>query len=94
MKIITAHDLRSGEVLYRAKAGAWTAHLIEAAPFEDEQADAELAKAKAEDTIVTNAYLVSIEGPGRPAQREFLREIIRATGPTVRADLGKQAQGG
>jgi Protein of unknown function (DUF2849) len=92
MKIITAHDLRSGEVLYRAKGGAWAAHIAEALAIDDEHADAELASARAEATIVTNAYLVAIDGPGRPAKREYLRESIRASGPTVRADLGKQAE--
>jgi sulfite reductase (NADPH) hemoprotein beta-component len=94
MKIVTAHILRTGEVVYRGKNGAWTPHLAEAAPFDDEHANDELAKAKNEATHVTNVYLVGIEGPGRPAHREYLRESIRAQGPSVRRDLGKQAEGG
>ena len=64
MKIVTAHILRTGEVVYRAKSGGWTPHLAEAAPFDDEHANDELAKAKGEATLVTNVYLVGIEGPG------------------------------
>lgn len=92
MKIVTAHDLPTGEVVYWTPAGSWAKRIEDAAPIDDEAADAELARAKAQATIVTNAYLVSIESPGKPAAREYLREIIRARGPTVRVDLGKQAE--
>lgn len=92
MKLVTAHDLRTGEVVYWSGAG-WSKRLEEAAPFADEAADEALGIAKAQPTIVTNAYLVEAEGPGQPAHRVRLRESIRAQGPTVRLDLGKQAEG-
>ncbi len=91
MNIITAHDLLSGEVVYRDKAGAWSTQLSHAAAFDKEHVGAELAKARSETLGVVNAYIVAVDGPGRPAAREYLRESIRANGPTVRADLGKQA---
>jgi hypothetical protein len=94
MKIVTAHDLQTGEVVYWTPAGGWTKRIEEAAPISDELADDALAIARSQPTIVTNAYLVGIEAPGRPAAREFLRETIRAQGPSVRRDLGKQAEGG
>jgi hypothetical protein len=61
---------------------------------EDGAAKAALAAAEAfvRDRIVVNPYLfdVRVDGAGvRPVEE---REIIRAAGPTVRLDLGKQAR--
>ena len=94
MKILTAHDLRTGEVIYWTDTRAWVAHIEAAAPLPDEAADAELAVARSQKTTAANAYLVAIDSPGRPVPREYLRENIRANGPTVRRDLGKQAESG
>lgn len=89
MKLITAHDLITGEVVYLAEGGAWRPDLKSAAAFADD--DAAIKMKAADPTRVTNVYLISAEGPGAPAARERLRELIRASGPTVRRDLGKQA---
>ena len=91
MNLVTAHDLKTGIVLYLDAAKAWTPHLKDAAAFEGEEADAALAHAKAQSTLVTNVYAIEAEGPGQPAKRVAMREMIRGRGPTVRADLGKQA---
>ena len=92
MKLITGHDLRTGEVRYWTGERTWAAHLDQAARFDDEAADAEAVQAKAQPTIATNIYLVAIDLNGKPVAREYLRESIRASGPTVRRDLGKQAE--
>lgn len=92
MKIVTAHDLRTGEVVYWTDARTWAPRIEAAAPLPDEAAEGELAVARAQSTIAANAYLVAIDLAGRPAKREYLRESIRANGPTVRRDLGKQAE--
>lgn len=89
MKLITAHDLITGEVVYLNEDGAWRTDLQSAAAFADEEAA--LKQKGADPTRVTNVYLISADAPGAPAARERLRELIRATGPTVRRDLGKQA---
>jgi hypothetical protein len=91
VKFITAHELRSGEVVYRTDAGGWSVRIADAALYDDEPAEAALEAARREATVVTNAYLVEAEGPATPAARVALRETIRAKGPTVRLDLGKQA---
>jgi hypothetical protein len=93
VKFITAHDLRSGEVVYRTEAKGWSPRIVEAALFDEEAVEAALAEARGEAIIVTNAYLVEADGPATPAARVALRETIRAKGPTVRLDLGKQADG-
>ncbi|MES1199022.1 MAG: DUF2849 domain-containing protein [Pseudomonadota bacterium] len=92
MKLITGNDLKTGEVMYFTEAGAWSKHLADAIAFEDEAALDALAGAKATPTLITGVYLVEADGPGAPSARVRLREIIRANGPTVRLDLGKQAE--
>jgi sulfite reductase (NADPH) hemoprotein beta-component len=90
MNLVTGHDLKTGVVLYLDSAKAWTPHLKDAAAFGDES-EAVLAEAKAQATKVTNVYLIEADGPGQPSKRVAMRELIRGRGPTVRADLGKQA---
>jgi sulfite reductase (NADPH) hemoprotein beta-component len=91
MNLVTGHDLKTGIVLYLDAAKAWTPHLKNAAAFDGAEAEAVLADAKAQATKVTNVYLIEAEGPGQPAPRVAMRELIRGRGPTVRVDLGKQA---
>ena len=92
MKIVTGHDLRTGEVLYLTSAYAWSTRIEDGAVFSDDDSDAALERAKSAPTSVTNVYLVEADGPGAPSARVRLRETIRARGPTVRPDLGKQAE--
>lgn len=92
MKIITAHDLLTGEVIYWTHAASWARRPEQAARIPDDAAEVELARARTQSTIAVNAYLVAIDLEGRPVAREYLREQIRALGPTVRRDLGKQAE--
>ena len=92
-QMLTANRLKDGDVLYW-KSGAWVESLkdgdvfIEAAP-----ADTALAAAQAYvgDNVVVNPYLfdVRVDASGIHPVKE--REIIRAAGPSVRDDLGKQA---
>jgi Protein of unknown function (DUF2849) len=92
-KILTANRLRDGDVLYW-KAGSWTLSLAEAEILADPAA-AEAALAAAQksvaDNLVVAPYLfdVRLDKDGvRPVKE---REIIRAAGPTVRPDTGKQS---
>lgn len=93
-QILTANRLREGAVIYW-HAGAWVESLPEADIFTDAATAAEaLAAAEADvrDRLVVNPYLFAVKtdsGPVRPVEE---REIIRAAGPTVRPDLGKQAR--
>ncbi len=91
MKLITGHNLRTGIVVYRTAAKGWSENLADAVAYEDADSDAALAEAKLEATQITNVYLIEADGPGQPSKRVLLRESIRAQGPTVRRDLGKQA---
>ncbi len=89
--VVTAWDLSSGRTVYAAGEGAWTERLAEAELFADEEAaEPVLTAAAAQNTLVLDPYLVEV-ADGRAAGRAQVREAIRAAGPTVRADLGKQA---
>ncbi len=97
LKAITANRLRDGEVIFLAPGPgvAWVERLEDAALFEDAAtADAALtaAKAQAEDErFAVDVYAFELriaDGQRVPVKT---RERIRALGPTVRIDLGKQA---
>lgn len=93
--ILTANDLISGDVVYFCTGDRWTRDLAAAVVAETPEATAELeAQGKAAETAnrVVGAYLVAIR-PGEngpvPVRR---REQIRTLGPTIRTDLGPQAE--
>jgi hypothetical protein len=92
-QILTANRLRVGEVVYWNSAKGWVGRLEEAEI---------LAEAKAEDALkgaaewvskreVVAPYLFEVKVNGGVATPVKIRERIRAAGPTVRQDLGKQA---
>lgn len=92
-KMLTSNRLRDGDVLYR-KGGGWVLTLAEGDVYADQaSADAALAAAQAEtvhnEFVAPYLFEVRVaDGVITPVKE---REIIRAAGPTVRADLGKQA---
>lgn len=91
LKTVTANLLAEGIVVWMKSDGEWADRIEDAAAFEGADADAALKRAEADYTRVVGAYLIEIE-PGKGAiGQERLKETIRAKGPTVRLDLGKQA---
>ena len=90
-KVLTANRLRNGETLYYTAAGAWSPHVSQARVAEtQEDADA-LAKIgaaayAANQVIDVNVIDADPQGIHKPRD---IREVIRATGPTVRPDLNK-----
>ena len=92
-KMLTANRLRDGDVLYW-KSGDWVLSLAQGDIFPDDAtADAALAAAQAFVTgnqiVAPYLFEVRIEnGKIRPVKE---REIVRAAGPSVRPDTGKQA---
>ncbi|GAA0548328.1 hypothetical protein FHS83_000979 [Rhizomicrobium palustre] len=88
---LTANRLVDGIVLYW-KGEGWIENFAEADLFEDEtvaKAALEAARASVARNEVVNPYFVELKGE-QPLKE---REIIRAAGPSVRPDLGKQAEG-
>ena len=94
-QMLTASRLVDGDVLYW-NSGTWVLALTDGEVFADpKEADAALAQAQkyVSDNVVVNPYLFDVkvvEGAIRPVKE---REVIRAAGPTVRSDVGKQALG-
>lgn len=89
LKAVTANRLREGDVVYLTDSGLWSSWLNQAAVSDDtavqeallQQAEADVAARK-----VVAPYLIElaeVDGILRPFST---REIIRAAGPTVRAD--------
>jgi hypothetical protein len=91
--MLTANRLKDGAVLYW-KNGNWIEALHDAEAF-DTQASADAALAAAQDfvarNIVVTPYLFDVLVEGGAIHPVKEREIIRAAGPSVRADVGKQA---
>jgi len=95
MKILTANRLTDGEAVWFAY-GDWNEIIDGAEIAVDKEAEARLeaiGKAAFGANRVVDVELVDIalvDGAIRPLR---LRERIRAAGPTIRTDLGKQARG-
>ena len=95
-QLITANRLRDGIAVFMTRAGEWSETIDEAVLAVEPQAAAALeARAKEDEkkTLVTGAYLVDAERLHGRVRASHIRERMRALGPTVRLDLGKQAEG-
>jgi hypothetical protein len=91
---LTASDLQSGDVVFWA-AGHWVERFSDAELFDaKDEGDAALAQARSQATVVVDAYLIDVElESGLPVPTSF-RERVRALGPTIHPEIGKQAEGG
>lgn len=93
-QVLTANRLIDGEVVYLGREGGWVERLAEArvlgAPAEGETALNWGQEAERNQEVV-HAYLFDVVAHGEGLKPVKMREIIRAAGPTVRTDLGKQA---
>ncbi len=93
LQVLTANRLSQGEVVYWSAAKGWVSALAEADAMDDATAEAAL-KGAAEwvrKREVVAAYLFDVRNEAGKIVPVKQREIIRAKGPTVRTDLGKQA---
>lgn len=91
-KAVTAQNLRTGAVVYRAADGSWTDRLMEAARYDPGSAELESSLHAARDAEVVNAYVIDLAEGARnaPAGRGRLREWIRASGPSI--ERGRMAK--
>lgn len=95
-QLITANRLRDGIAVFMTRAGEWSELIDDAVLAQEPQAAAALeARAKEDEkkTLVTGAYLIDAERLNGRVRAAHIRERMRALGPTVRLDLGKQAEG-
>ncbi len=94
--IITANRLIDGIVLFQDATGGWVEDFAHAAVYADGAATkAALALAKQDELrdFIVEPYAVVVELRNGHFAPKALRELIRASGPTIRPDLGKQAHG-
>jgi sulfite reductase (NADPH) hemoprotein beta-component len=94
--VLTANALRGGDVVYLRADGRWSIWLAESAVAHDKDAEARLL-AEGERGVaaleVVGPYLMKVEAADGAIRPLGQREIIRAKGPSIRLDLGKQAIG-
>jgi hypothetical protein len=94
MKILTANRLFDGEAVWFAN-GVWVEG-VEAAEIAADKADEERLDAAGREALAANLVvdvnLIDVEMVDGAIHPVRLRERIRAAGPTIRNDLGKQAR--
>jgi hypothetical protein len=95
MKVVTANRLLDGEVVWLGAEGNWVGDLSRAKILETKE-DVAAAMAAAQQSIadreVVEAYEVDVVLEDGCLTPKRLRERIRAAGPTILPDLGKQTR--
>lgn len=96
VKILTANDLKTGQVVFYSTAGIWSPKVADAqvahSDGEAEQLSHIGRQAIAAREVVEVEVIPALETENGPFPVRN-REQIRALGPTVRPDLGYQAEG-
>ncbi len=95
-QMITANRLDDGRVVFLDADGGWSEDFHRGAVLSDEAGKSEAvarAQASAAANQVVDPYPIELEMRAGHLAPKALRERIRASGPTIRTDLGKQAQG-
>ena len=95
-QVMTANRLRDGDAVFLSRSGNWDLSIDAATLAQETQATAALelrAKQDEKDNLVTGAYLFEAERVDGKIRATHMRERMRTLGPTVRLDLGKQAEG-
>jgi hypothetical protein len=94
-QVLTANLLRNGLVVFLADGHAWSPWIADAVVARSKQAAAELearGTAAAKANIVVGPYLIDVIEENGTIRASHIREHLRALGPSVRTDLGKQAE--
>ena len=94
LQALTANRLSDGVVVFWSH-GQWAERFPDAELFTDPvPAEPVLAQAKALPRELVEPYLIDIRlDDGQPVPVSY-RERVRALGPTIHPDMGKQAEGG
>jgi hypothetical protein len=93
-QIFNANDILSGRVVYLTKDGAWSEQIADAVTFETPEDEARLkqiAEAAFEARQVVDVVPIDVSVENGSIRPLVYRERVRAQGPSVRTDLGKQA---
>ena len=94
LQALTANRLSDGIVVFWS-GGQWAERFTDAELFDDAApAETALATAKALPRDLVDPYLIDIRlDDGQPVPVSY-RERVRALGPTIHPEMGKQAEGG
>ena len=95
LQVVIANRLRDGFVAFLDSEGGWATYLDEARVGSTEAESDEMlaiAQRAAEENLVIDPQLIHVVSDGGTLTPVKIREAIRATGPTNRTDLGKQAE--
>lgn len=93
-QIYNANDILSGRVVYLTKDGGWSERIADAVTFETAEDEARLkqvAEAAFEARKVVDVIPIEVSVENGAIRPLVYRERVRAQGPSVRTDLGKQA---
>ncbi len=91
-KVVTANDLRLGDVIWLTADGRWTRDIAEAEFIEDpDRADQRLAFGAAQPLIAVGAYLADAKAGAHGPEPVHFREAFRTRGPSNYFH-GKQAE--
>jgi hypothetical protein len=94
LQALTANRLSDGIVVFWSK-DHWAERFPDAELFDGaEPAEAALGVAKGLPTELVDPYLIDIRFDGGQPVPVSYRERVRALGPTIHPDMGKQAEGG
>ena len=95
-QVMTAYRLEDGHVIYLGSDSGWSEWIEEARlATTKEEADALTAAAKVatDANQVFETYLIDVTNDGR-TWPVTMREVMRAQGPTIHPQFGKQAERG
>ena len=93
VQIVTANRLVDGIVVFLDEAGGWSEDFARAAVHQDAAGALTRAAEDGAASLIVDPYAIEVELRNGHYAPKALREAIRASGPTVRRDLGKQAEG-
>jgi len=92
---LTANRLADGIVVYLTVSNDWSESLQDADVAEGKEAGEALltrAQPSVDGNVVVEPYLFEVTQDENGVRAASVRETIRQAGPTVRLDLGKQAE--
>ena len=95
-QVMTANRLKDGDVVFLTRSGQWSEKIDDAVLALEPLAVEALEARAVEDVktnMVTGQYLFEATRVDGKIRADHIRERIRTLGPSVRLDLGKQADG-
>ncbi len=94
LKGVTGNRLVDGEVVFWA-GGHWRERFADMELFEEPAAaEAALDQARAQPTVIIDPFLIDVRVEDDIPVPTAYRERVRALGPTIHPEMGKQVEGG